>query len=106
EATLGGRPAPFDGRPDPELPAERFGPFDALKRQLRAVAPWHAATELGTVTLPLPDEPPTAEELVELLRHLWRQTDVVRVRLPRATAPAPRAVAALGWAESEPASTP
>jgi hypothetical protein len=98
EAVLGYRPAPFDGRPDPELPPEPLGPSAALKRHLRSVVPWHAIAELGTVALALPDELPTAEELVELLRQFWRQTDVVRVRFLRPTMPAPRMVA--DWAES------
>jgi hypothetical protein len=104
EAVPGYRPAPFDGRPDPELPPEPLGPFVALKRQVRAVALWHTTTELGTVALALPEEPPAAEELVELLRQLWRQTDVVRVRFLRPATPAPRMVA--DWAESPVPATP
>jgi hypothetical protein len=36
---------------------------------------------MGTVSVMMPaDAPPTAEDLVELLRYAWQQTEIVRVR--------------------------
>jgi hypothetical protein len=53
-----------------------------VKEQGRAAGPLHALAEGGTLALfPPEDRPATAELVAEWLRSLWKQTDVVRVRL-------------------------
>jgi hypothetical protein len=67
-------------------------PWDAgaeVKHQLRAAGALHAAAEMGTAAVLLPDAAPSAEELAGWLRWAWKQTDVTRVRFLRA-APAHR----------------
>jgi hypothetical protein len=73
------------------LPAQVAGltPWDPaapVKAQLRAAGPLHAAADGGTLALYVPqDGLPTAEQAAEWLRTAWQHSDVVRVRLPRAT---------------------
>jgi hypothetical protein len=53
-------------------------------RQLQAASPLHSVAEAGTVTVFLTEEePPRAEELIDLLRYAWHETDVVRMRFLR-----------------------
>jgi hypothetical protein len=55
-----------------------------LKQQLKAAGALHALAGGGTAILPLPsDRMLPAEEVVELLRYAWRQTEVVRLRFVR-----------------------
>ncbi len=54
----------------------------AVRSQLRSAGALHALSEHGTLALFVPpDESVSAEELVDSLRHAWRQTDVVRLRM-------------------------
>jgi hypothetical protein len=51
---------------------------------LRAAGALHAITGGETAALVLPQERPLAtEEMAELLRFAWRQTEVARLRLVR-----------------------
>jgi hypothetical protein len=61
-------------------------PWDAsapIKGQLRAAGALHGTAGGGSMALLTPDRPPSAEDLVALLRYAWQQTDVVRLILPR-----------------------
>ena len=61
-----------------------WDPDATAKAQLEAASPLHALAGTGTVALSVPeDRPLSAEELVDLLRYAWQQTEVVRVRLVR-----------------------
>jgi hypothetical protein len=54
----------------------------ALRSQLRAGGVLHGLAQHGTLALHLPsDEPASAQQVVEMLRAAWRQTDVVRLRI-------------------------
>jgi hypothetical protein len=97
ETTLGhGLDAPLV--PEPVWPvAESRKP---VADQLRTAVSLHGVGDLGTVIMQAPDA--TAEELAGLLQRVWRQTDVVRLRLST-TAMAPRQLLA-PW-EEKPGST-
>jgi hypothetical protein len=54
------------------------------KDQWRAAGALHGIAEGGTLALFLPeDRPPTPERVADWLRAIWKQTEVVRVRLVR-----------------------
>jgi hypothetical protein len=76
-------------RPPPQEIAG-LTPWDhqtSLKDQLQAAGILHALAGSGTVALLIPEgRSLSAEELVDLLRYAWQQTEVVRVRLVRETA--------------------
>jgi hypothetical protein len=56
-----------------------------MRQQLKTTGQLHAAAETGTAALRLPAEQTlTTDEIVELLRHAWQKTDVVRLRFVRA----------------------
>jgi hypothetical protein len=55
-----------------------------LRSQLRGSGTLHAAAEMGTAAVLLsPEQPLSAERVLELLRFAWQQTEVVRLRLVR-----------------------
>lgn len=57
-----------------------------LKGQLRSAGILHGVAEHGTLALFLPEnEMPSPEQVADLLRTVWQQTDVVRLRLMRAS---------------------
>jgi hypothetical protein len=92
ETTLGYRPeAPLVTEPVWPVAESRKPVAD----QLRTAGPLHAVADLGTVTVQAPEA--TAEELAGLFQRIWRQTDVVRLRLNR-SAPAPQQLLA-PWEE-------
>ncbi len=84
-------PATFDvGDKDMSLGADQaagltpWTPTAAVKSQGHGAGPLHAAAEGGTLALFLPqEETVSSEQIADWLRFLWRQTDVVRVRLMR-----------------------
>lgn len=85
---------------DDALTAERvagataWDPQAPPRQQLRIAGPLHAAAETGTAALRWPTEQMAgAEEIIDLLRHAWQKTDVVRLRFLRA-APALRQLTA------------
>jgi hypothetical protein len=54
------------------------------KKQLRQLAPLHAATELGAaVILVDAHKPPSAEQVVDWVRWAWKQSTIGRLRLVR-----------------------
>jgi hypothetical protein len=55
----------------------------ALKSQWRSAGVLQGVAEHGTLALFLPDERTLPEQVVEWLRTIWQQTDVVRLRLVR-----------------------
>jgi hypothetical protein len=61
-----------------------WDPAAAPRSQLRAAGILHGAAGSGTAALLLPrDQPVSADEMLSLLEHAWRQTDVMRLRLVR-----------------------
>jgi hypothetical protein len=71
-----------------------WDPQASLKNQLQAAGPLHALAAMGTIALLIPEgRSLSAEELVDLMRYAWRQTEVVRIRLVR-EAPEPRQLTA------------
>jgi hypothetical protein len=78
---------PDSGKSD----AAGLTPWDATatpKSQLRAAGLLHAIAEMGTASVLLPeDQPVAAEDLVDLLRYAWQQTEVVRVCFVRRDRP-------------------
>jgi len=74
--------------PEDVAGATCWDPAPPIKHQLRASGPLHAVAERGTAAIFLPSEPsPTIEEIIDLLRHAWQKTDVVRLRLLRDAGP-------------------
>jgi hypothetical protein len=68
-----------------------WDPAAPLKGQVRAAGVLHALTDGGTAALVLPRERDVSgEELLDLLRYAWRQTDVARLRLLRVGQPEQR----------------
>ncbi|MBV9123149.1 MAG: hypothetical protein JO112_07320 [Planctomycetes bacterium] len=71
------------------------------RQQLRAAGLLHAAADLGTAAVLVPQEKPlVGEELVDLLRYAWHHTQVVRLRWLR-VGPPPRQLVA-PWEEAGP----
>lgn len=76
-------------RADDALAPEPVWPIAELRKpladQLRAAAPLHALGELGDIVV----QPPgvSVEEFAELLHAVWRQTEVVRLRVQRTSPP-------------------
>jgi hypothetical protein len=73
------------GSPQEAAGLTPWDPTATAKNQLVAAAPLHAAAGAGTVALFVAeDRPMSPEELVDLLRFAWQQTEVIRVRIVRA----------------------
>jgi hypothetical protein len=54
------------------------------RSQLRATGVLHEVSQSGTAALLLPwDHPVSADEVLNLLEHTWRQTDIMRLRVVR-----------------------
>jgi hypothetical protein len=59
-----------------------------LKHQVRAAGLLHTPAEMGTAAVLVPaEQPPSPEDVVELLHYAWQQTGVVRLRLVRLAPP-------------------
>jgi hypothetical protein len=55
-----------------------------IRDLLRAASPLHAATECGTLTVPIPaDAKPSAAEAADWLQLAWQRSEVVRLRIVR-----------------------
>jgi hypothetical protein len=62
-----------------------WAPAGPPQAQLRVAGVLHALAGSGTAAVILPQTPaPTAETVVEILRHAWRHTSVAGIRLVRA----------------------
>jgi hypothetical protein len=76
-----------DSRWPPAQEVAGLTPWDhqaTTKNQLQSTSPLHSIAGTGTVALLVSEERPlSAEELVQLLRYAWQQTEIVRIRLVR-----------------------
>jgi hypothetical protein len=79
----GAAPGPSAGQVAGPTPWDATAP---VKAQLRAGGALHATCEGGTLALFVPEEAhPTPQQAVDWLRAAWQSTEVVRVRLLRAS---------------------
>ena len=77
----------LDGPPTGREGVAGLTPWDpkaTVRSQLRAGGALQGVSESGTLALLAPrDQPMDAEQLAAELRHAWRKTDVVRLRVVR-----------------------
>jgi hypothetical protein len=93
-----GDPGRAAGAPD-AAGLTAWDPGAPARAQVHAAGHLHAAAQAGTAAVLLaPGRPPSAAEVVDLLRHAWQRTDVARLRFLRAV-PAPRQLVA-PWEEA------